>query len=144
MTSARITYCETQWVLKFYTSPKILYLPKTDFWLRPWILCSVHIQLSIETSVIYKLAVLTIALDFLIVIIAFDIIANLVIWHASSCVLHRPSNFVNLPRIFHGVEVVDWQWVTIESRRRRFFPRRRRPVFRRSHWIFNVNLVHSI
>jgi len=39
MTSARITYCETQWVLKFYTSQKILYLvylPKTDFWLRPW------------------------------------------------------------------------------------------------------------
>ena len=36
MTSARITYCETQRVLKFYTSPKILYLPKTDFWLRPW------------------------------------------------------------------------------------------------------------
>ena len=28
MTSARITYWETQWVLKFYTSPKILYLPK--------------------------------------------------------------------------------------------------------------------
>ena len=36
MTSVCITYCETQWVLKFYTSPKILYLPKTDFWLRPW------------------------------------------------------------------------------------------------------------
>jgi len=36
MTSARITYCETQWVLKFYTSAKNLYLPKTDFWLHPW------------------------------------------------------------------------------------------------------------
>jgi len=29
MTSARITYCETQ------LSIKILYLPKTNFWLRP-------------------------------------------------------------------------------------------------------------